>query len=223
MKKICIPFIAKNKDDVLSFYDEVKKVNPDLIEIWFDNLNPEDFEEIISKKPCPILGVCKWQEERWNFLWSEEERVERLINLCKYWADFVDIWFTTDIKLIEKLFSNKWNTKIILSYHNWAKTPKLTIMLWVINKMIELKPDFIKYITTAKSEFDNVQIYRLCENLEKKKIDFIVMTMWEKWKQSRIICPILGSSWTYCPIDIKKSTAPGQIGFEEMREVFGLI
>ena len=223
MKKICIPFIPKNKNEILSFYGEVSKFSPDLIEIWFDNINLDDIEEIVSKKPFPLIWVCKWKEEKWTFNWTEEERIEKLLRLCEKWADYVDIWFHTDKKLINNLLENKKDTKLIISYHNWSKTPKMTVMLSVINKITTYNPDYIKYVTTAEDKYDNVQVYRLCENLMKKKLNYIVMAMWWSWKQSRAICPILGSSWTYCPLSTENITAPWQIGFEDMRKLWELI
>lgn len=226
MKKICIPFIANSKNEIFDFYEKVKTLKPNLIEIWLDNIEMKDIKEIIESRPFPLIVVCKWIEEKWKFKWSEEERVWKLIEAINNWVDYVDIWYHTDKKLIEKIIKLKiqtGKTKIIISHHNWLQTPKFSTMQWVVEKMKTLNPDIIKFITTANDEFDNISIYRLCENLEKKWIEFISFAMWEKWKQSRIICALLWSKWSYCPFDISKSTAPWQIEINEIKKIWKII
>jgi len=55
MKKICIPCVPKDKNELFEFFKQVKKFDPDLVEIWFDNISIDDIEEIISQKPCALI------------------------------------------------------------------------------------------------------------------------------------------------------------------------
>ena len=223
MKKICIPCIPKDKNEVFDFFEKVKKFSPDLIEIWFDEIDLDDIEEIVSNKPYPLIWVCKREDEKWTFKWSEKHRIEKIIKICESWSDFIDIWFHTDAECIKEIMQKKWKTKSIISFHNWDKTPKMTTMLWTIGRMLKFEPDYIKYVWSSLSQFDNVKIYRLCENLKKNWVKFVVMAMWEEWKQSRVICPILWSEWAYCPMDLDESSASGQISVEDVRKVWEAI
>ncbi len=223
MKKICIPCVPKDKNELFEFFKQVKKFDPDLVEIWFDNISIDDIEEIISQKPCALIWVCKREDEKWTFEWSENSRKEKLIKICKCWADYIDIGFHTEDEIIKEILENKWDTKSIISFHNWNKTPKMTNMLWTIDRMLKFEPDYIKYVSTSLLEFDNIQIYRLCDNLNKKWVKFVVIAMWESWKQSRVVCPMLWSQWAYCPMELGKSSAPGQISIKNLRSIWTII
>ncbi len=221
-KKICLPVQVKSTKEVLEMFDTYKH-KCDIFEIWLDHIEDLDIKKIIEEAPQPIICVCKGEEEKGKFKDSEKKRVDVLIKAAKMGAEYIDIGIHTDKKLIKNLIREKCESKIIISHHNWNKTPKMTGMLTRINEMLELKPAIIKYVSTAESLEDNTQIIRLANNLKKKNIKFIVMAMGEKGKLSRVFTPFLGSQWMYAPAETSKSSALGQITAEDLKTIWNIL
>lgn len=225
MNKICIPFVPDYLADVFEFYKKVRPLKPDLIEISLNNLEMYEIPAIFADNPCPIIVVCKGEAEKWSFRGSEADRVYKLITATEAWADYTDIGINSDDEHISNLkeITYKKRSKLIISSHNWDKTPKLSTMLTWINRMLKFEPDIIKYITSAEKVTDNIQIYRLCDKLKTRWIKYIAFAMWAFGRQSRIICPTFWSLWSYCPYDIALSTGPWQIDINTIREIWNKI
>lgn len=214
--KLCLPIQEKSQQKILDIFEK-QKGEYDLFEVWLDSIKDLNIGELIKNCPKPILCVCKGLEEKGAFERSEQDRVNMLIQSAQAGADFIDVGIHTDKKLIKKLFQNKEKSKVILSYHNWEKTPKLTTMLSIISEMLKFQPDFVKYVGYAQKVEDNIHIFRLAENLKKKGIKFIVMCMGRHGKISRVVSPIFGTEWMYAPADLRSSSAPGQIVVKDLQ------
>lgn len=217
--KICLPIREKSQAKIIELFERYKN-DCDLFEVWLDAVQDLDTQALVSSCPKPLLCVCKAKEEKGEFLGGEEARIQLLIDAAKAGADFIDVGIHTEKKLIEKCLTEKGNAKLILSFHNWDTTPKMTTMLTRVDEMLSFKPDMIKYVATAESMEDNVQIFRLAENLQKKGIKFLVMCMGKFGKISRVVTPLLGSEWMYAPIDEMQASAPGQIDAKRLKNIW---
>lgn len=220
--KICLPIRESSQEKILKIFEENKN-DYDLFEIWLDAVRDLDIKELITASPKPVLCVCKAKEEKGSFTGSEEDRIQLLIQSAQAGAAFIDIGIHTDIKLIQMAKERKGQSKLILSCHNWDKTPKLTSILSRIDEMIVFKPDYVKYVATASSLEDNIHIFRLAENLKKKGQKFIVMCMGKHGKMSRVITPLFGSEWMYAPKEVEQASAPGQIAVADLKKVWEIL
>jgi len=217
--KICLPIQERSQKKIIETFEKYQN-SFDLFEVWLDKVIDLNLKELIAKKTKPLICVCKGEEEKGSFRDSEEDRLQILISAAQTGSDFIDIGIHTKPSLIKKFIKNKGDSSLILSSHNWNKTPKLTTILSTVNKMIPFKPDLIKYVSWAENYEDNIQIMRLAENLKKKNFKFITMTMGDAGKFSRIFTPLLGSSWMYAPLKTTSASAAGQISVDDLKIIW---
>ena len=136
--KICLPVQESSQQKILEIFKKHAD-DYDIFELWLDGIKDLDILDLIKNCPKPLLCVCKGDEERGSFEGSEESRINLLIQAAQAGADFIDVGIHTDKKLIKKLFKSKGKSQVVLSCHNWDKTPKLTSMLSKISEMIDFQ------------------------------------------------------------------------------------
>ena len=136
-------------------------------------------------------------------------------------VDYVDIDISTSSKLIKKLKNhikkNHKKTKLIISYHNFKKTPHSKIIIEKVTKARNLGADIIKIATYAQNPEDNLTILNILQKAKRKKIKMAVMCMGKKGRVSRIIGPELGSWFTFVAANPTQKTAPGQLTASEYK------
>ena len=220
--KICLPIRESSQEKILEIFKENQN-DFDVFEVWLDAVENLDVKAFVAASQKPLLCVCKAKEEKGSFQGSEEDRIQLLVQAAQAGAAFIDIGIHTDAKLIQTAQERKGNAKLILSCHNWDKTPKLTSILSKVDEMAIFKPDYIKYVATASKPEDNIHIFRLADNLKKKGQKFIVMCMGKHGKMSRVITPLLGSEWMYAPKEVEKASAPGQISATELKQIWAIL
>lgn len=104
---------------------------------------------------------------------------------------------------------------VILSYHNYAKTPIHQDLMRVIDKMRTCGADIVKIACIANSTEDCSRILGLYENQTK----LVAFCMGEIGKITRLSAPMLGAPFTYASIK-GKEVAPGQICYSEVESFF---
>ena len=109
-------------------------------------------------------------------------------------------------------------TKIILSYHDFKKTPSFAELKKLLKKMASFKPDIVKIACFAKTEKDNETMILLIEEAKKMEMDIIAFCMGEKGKYSRIHSCDFGAFLTFASLGKGIETAKGQITVEKMRD-----
>ena len=110
---------------------------------------------------------------------------------------------------LESTHSKKISAPLILSYHNFEETPDLEA-LW--ENMTKTPATYYKIACMAHSSLDS---WRMLEFV-KTHPNCIGISLGEKGAFTRILGPIFGSPIAYAPV--AKSTAPGQIPFEELKK-----
>jgi len=215
--KIAIPLLLHKMKEVQREWERAVKVG-DLVEIWCDRIQDLDLKKLLEKKSCPVIINCKGPKEKGIFKGSEKERVQILIEAAQGGADFVDIGWHTNKKLLIELLKNKGKAKIIISHHNFEKTPSLATLEKLAQKISVAGADMIKIITTAQKNEDNLILFELNQRLAKKKKEFLVFAMGPRGKISRLICPLLGTAWMFAPLDTRSASAPGQVPVEHLRQ-----
>lgn len=202
--KICAPVIGKTLKEFLKNLDQVQEVS-DMVELRADkikNLSEKDLQLIRRKTKKEAIFTCR-----------EKEIILKVLDLG---FDYVDI----GLSLISNLdLPKKRKTKIILSFHDFKKTPSLILLKKIKKEMKQFQPDVMKFATMIDSDVDIKNLLRLLlskDNNEK----MIVIGMGEKGKITRILGPLLGSFLTYASTSFGKS-APGQLEVAELKKIYG--
>jgi len=230
MPPICIPVMGETISVFLSHLRDVMALS-DFIELRFDSLRDVTSEKqvkilktILSKitRDTRFIFTCRPRSEGGAYRLGEAERkvlIESFIEM--YHAQ----GFTNGYIDIESSSLAKWSFELsdmplIVSYHNYSKTPSTHEMIKLVVEMKKYHPRIVKIATMVNSEEDCHNLYRL--QLSNLKVPMLVIGMGEKGKVTRVVSPLLGSPWVYASSQYGAS-APGQYQFDEIRRIFSLI
>lgn len=216
--KICIPVVESSVKDAL---EAIKGSRPfcDLIEVRVDYLRSGDIKTLFTEKGVPLIITNRKREEGGRWEGSEKERVEVLRKAICQGVDFVDIEIRSEKRFIFDLIRKRGKTKLILSFHEFRRTPTFEELQKLFEGMDRYEADIIKIVTFARSFEDNLRILSLIPYARKRRRKIVAFCMGERGRISRIFSPLLGGAWTYASIKQTKQSAPGQITVKEMREV----
>src|SRR3989344_4696994 len=210
---------AKNAENVIKYVQKAK--NADLIEVRVDyirNLNEEDIKKIIKSCEKPSIITNRKKDEGGFFKGNEDERIGILESAINLGVDYIDIEYSSNKNTIKNLIKKKNKTKIIVSHHNFKKTPDNIVNIY--NNIKQLNPDLIKIVTNANSVTDNFKIFNLIKTANKEKRKIIAFCMGSYGEFSRVLSIILGSKITYASIEKGKESATGQLTINEMANFY---
>ncbi|MFZ0962751.1 MAG: shikimate dehydrogenase [Terriglobia bacterium] len=107
--------------------------------------------------------------------------------------------------------------KVIVSYHDFQKTPSLTK---TYGRLVRLPVQVVKIATHARGLRDNLQIRRLLKAHRRRNPRLAALAMGASGIPSRLLSLLWGSAFTYAaPLDHSPAAA-GQIPAEVMRSVY---
>ncbi len=215
--KICTPVTGETLEDFLSNLESIQHVSQ-FIELRVDyiaNVSTSDIQTIKEATKVEAIFTCRKKEEGGFFQGGEEERIHILQKAAALAFDYIDVELSTikEYKIIKKP-----QTKLIISYHNFEKTPSYWDMQSIIYEMNTFAPDILKIATMMKEEYESTKLYRLLTNKPHTE-ERIVIGMGEKGKMTRILGPLLGSYLTYAATEFGES-APGQLSLEELQKIY---
>jgi len=200
---------------------KIALLKSDFVEIRFDFLKKEEVPEtleMIKKDLNRIVCTLRPKTEGGKFSGNEKERVAILKLIAEYNPFLLDVEFNTLKKnsdLTKYLKSTK--TKLLVSWHDFKKTPKSTDLRKKINQMSKFSSN-VKIVSTAKSTDDSTRMLELYS--KKGKNNLISFAMGDLGRISRILCLYLGSPYTY--VSLGKAVAPGQFSVDEVKKITNL-
>ena len=193
----------------------------DLVEIRFDFLDTQDIPEVLEflkKDLKKIVCTLRPKSEGGKFNGNEKERIAIIKLIAEYNPFLLDVEFNTmkqDKNLVKYLKKSKAN--LLISNHDFKKTPSFTELKKKFNKMIKFSPN-VKIVTTAKSTNDSTRVLQLYN--KKGKTNLIAFAMGNQGRISRILSLYLGSPFTY--VSLGNPIAPGQFSVDEINKIINL-
>ncbi len=216
---ICIPIIDKNVDDALKSAENALKV-ADIVEFRVDMLESVGKKDIEKMAKYPSIITIRANWEGGEYKGDNDKRMELYKTAIENNAKFIDIELKEEKnkKLVE--FRNKINskTKIIVSYHDFEKTPDYTELLEIVKKELEIG-DIAKFATMSKSKKDVLNILKIVNEFEGK---IIGIGMGEEGKLTRILGVEFGSILTFSSME-GRSSAPGQVDIVKLKKIWELL
>jgi 3-dehydroquinate dehydratase type I len=219
---ICTPIKEKTQKTALKQLKKLKN-KVDLAEIWLDQVKDLDLKSLLKQAPLPFVCVCKKPAEKGAFKGTNANLAEMLQDSCKFGAKYVDIPLNMPKNLNKKIVQNAKKTKIIISHHDFKKTPTLKWMLKTAHEMKKRGADIVKIAVMARSLEDTFTVISLAQILQSEKIPHILIAMGKKGILTRIITPFLGGTIMFAPLKTPKATASGQLTVSELRKAWKLI
>jgi 3-dehydroquinate dehydratase-1 len=212
--KLCIPIKKTKTKDLVLWLRKASK-EADVVEVWFDEVVdlPEFIErklELNSMKPL-LYKVSKFDIKKIEYILSKIKNIE-----------YLDCDISTDKNILKKIKEKFPQIKLIISHHDFKKTPTQTELLDLVDEMQSRRADIVKIATKANKVEDSLNMLSLLSQLNKKGQKAICICMGEQGRLTRTTGHLLGNYLMYAPLDKKEGTAPGQIPIKELKKIIKL-
>lgn len=208
---------------VATLVREAKKAlhRSDYAELRLDFLRSSSIPDCLNAMK-PHLGRCictlRPRSEGGRFSGTESERISVLKLIAEYNPYLLDVEYNTLRKNTDLCrYLRRSNTPILVSWHDFSKTPKEHELRSMAKKMATFSKN-IKIVTTARTIEDTLRVLSLYKRPRKENM--VAFAMGDYGRMSRILCTRLGSPFTY--VSLGKPVAPGQFSLDEMKAIFQL-
>ncbi|CZQ89861.1 type I 3-dehydroquinate dehydratase [Trichococcus ilyis] len=232
--KICVPLVGKTKQEIIADVKMLGNVAYDLAELRIDCFDgveqPEQVEillaEINSIHKKPLLFTFRTKKEGGE----RELSMERYFELVRLAirsgrVDLVDLELFSSEEEVIKLISEarEKNVKVILSSHDFFRTPPKEEIVARLVKMQELGADITKIAVMPQSEEDVLTLLAATLEMKKVKADrpCITMSMGKYGVISRLAGELFGSCLTFAAA--KEVSAPGQVSVRDVRSILDIL
>lgn len=177
------------------------------------SLDPLELKQLWDSCEEWILTLRKEFTERPN--WKE---------IFKFCLDLKPVYVDVDSALPEELVSEVkgWvkatTSELMLSYHNFEKTPELEVLMEVIHHLKELGADVIKIACMANEEEDNLIVMDLYREHDR----LVAFCMGEEGRESRVTSLFFGEKMTYAAPSEDAVIAAGQLTYGQLSDFLNL-
>lgn len=233
--KICVPIVEKTEDDILEMTKEIVNLDVDIVEWRVDFFEKsDDLEEIRNVLikireillDIPIIFTFRTSNEGGNKFIDAKDYISMNKFIAKSnLVDLIDIeLFTENIDIREVVdFIHKSDTKVILSNHDFYKTPPKEEIIKRLISMQNLDADILKIAVMPNCKLDVLELLQATTIMNEKYAEkpLITMSMSADGIASRICGEIFGSCLTFAAM--KNISAPGQIDVKEMKKIVNII
>ncbi len=224
MRKKQLPYIAVplSDENFLSNLENAFFKGADIIELRVDMFEDRSIEkiksmlrEIKARDLMSILTIrAKWEGGATEI--DDTER-EKIIRECIDLVDYVDIELSSHdlIEKMRELIKEK-GKNLIISYHDFEKTPADEVIKSIIDKSFKYGADIAKYAFYTTTHEDVGRLLTITYDYYKRGKKLIAIGMGELGKITRVAGYFFGSIITYTFIG--SSVAPGQISIDKLEE-----
>ncbi|MBQ7707955.1 MAG: type I 3-dehydroquinate dehydratase [Lachnospiraceae bacterium] len=232
---VCVPVTEENGTEVNNQINKIIEKNKikkiDIVEFradYYKDLSDadkltevlEDIHEKLKAAGIKLLFTIRSKAEGGEALSSDTPHVN-VINMFvagNKLADYIDVEYFSDKKSADMVIkiAKKNDVKVIMSSHDFEKTPSYDEMIKRYDGMHERNADIIKLAVMPGDEADvDSLLNAVSETYEKyPDTDIIGISMGELGRRSRTEGYIFGSCLTFAIID--KASAPGQVSVDEL-------
>ncbi|MFC2476936.1 MAG: type I 3-dehydroquinate dehydratase [Catonella sp.] len=230
--KICVLVMGKNKAEVLEAAKKAVESKADLIEWRADSLTEGEFDEdfhneILAKMreiigEMPIIYTFRTLIEGGKEIENEKYKDLILSVANAGITDIIDVEiFSFKLKardIIDEIHSFT-NVKVIGSYHDFEGTPDTAELVYRLSVIDNCNADILKIATMPHKKKDVMRIMTatILTYTRPNPKPIISIAMGNMGRVTRLLGGFTGSAITFASIG--RSSAPGQMDIEEVREI----
>ncbi len=207
---ICISINEVNAEGAIAALKDIE-----FAEVRLDKMNvgEEEVKKIFSLPAKRIIATCRPNGR------SESERKILLIAAINAGAAYVDVEADAEDRYKKEIVdaAKAKKCKVIISYHNYEKTPPGRELGKMVKQCFASGADIAKIACKVNSDADSARLLGLLDTDKK----LIVIGMGKKGKITRIVAPLLGSEFTFASLANGKGTAEGQMEKGKMERMMG--
>ncbi len=210
--RIAIPITASSMDEALRDMDRASEV-ADIIELRIDYMSNPNLERLLGHSETPKIVTNRTKHEGGGrFEGLEERRIAYLQEAINLGVEYVDI----ELCYYHPLETG--STKLIISHHNFERTPENLEEIY--QKIVSKGTDIVKIATKAQNYKDSLRMLNLISNSDK---DIIGICMGQEGIITRVLGPVYGGYLTFASLGEGKSSAKGQLTVNELRSTWKLL
>ena len=229
--KICVPVVETTTEKIIQQIQQLQDC--DLIELridFYENIHDlkqvhELLLQVRQQTNLPLLLTYRSLKEGGYIQLTDQEYLSLVQTACQSGCvDIVDIELESGNMLVYQLveIAHQNHVKVLMSYHDFEKTPTVMEMKERLEKMEIMGADICKIAVMPFSYKDVIQLLNTTmEMSEKLTKPLVTMSMGKIGKITRIVGELVGSSITFASVG--QSSAPGQLTLEEMQTLLEVI
>jgi 3-dehydroquinate dehydratase/shikimate dehydrogenase len=208
---ICVSIGRGRHRYLIAEHKHLAEQGAKLVELRLDYIQSAvNLNRLLPERPCPVVVTCRRERDGGKWARSEEQRQLLLRQAIVAGVEYVDL----EEDIAGKI-PRYGKTKRIVSYHDFQETPEDLEGLHA--RLASLDADVVKIATMVNHPHDNLRLLRLCRNA---KVPTVAIGMGEIGTPSRVLCKRFGAPFTYASFHAERALAPGQLTFQQMRDVF---
>lgn len=233
--KICVPIVGKTNNEILVEAKSIKKLDIDLVEWRVDYYeNVKDIKKVkkilveLRKELCeiPILFTFRSLKEGGEKAVSVEYYEELNKEIAETgMIDLIDVELFIGEDIVNSIveFAHKRFVKVVMSNHDFIKTPEKEEIIRRLCMMQNLNADLPKIAVMPNTTADVLTLLSATDEMVNKyaKTPIITMSMAGIGVISRIACEIFGSALTFGAI--KQASAPGQLEVNDLNSILKIL
>ncbi|WP_294377561.1 type I 3-dehydroquinate dehydratase [uncultured Clostridium sp.] len=233
--KITVPVVGTTNAELIEEVKGLKGIKFDIVEWRVDFYeNVEDIEkvkEILNEirevlPEAPILFTFRTKKEGGEREVPVEYYVKLNCEIAKTKkVDLVDVELFTGDDFVKEVVdtAHENGVKVVMSNHDFFKTPAREEIVSRLTKMMELNADLPKIAVMPQNKGDVLTLLCATNEMKEKHADqpIITMSMAGMGVISRLCGEVFGSCLTFGAA--KKASAPGQIGVEDLDTVLQIL
>ncbi len=233
--KICVPIVSVTQEEILENAGELLELPVDIAEWradWYEDVG--DLSKVLDTAKrlrerlgdIPLLFTFRTAKEGGEKSLETEDYVA--LNKVAAESGFVDMLdvelFTGDREVMSLIeFAHRHQVRVIVSSHDFRKTPSRETILGRLRKMQELGADIPKIAVMPQIKNDVLALLAATVEMSEQyaRVPIITMSMAGTGVVSRLAGETFGSAVTYGSAG--KQSAPGQVAVEELSRILNLI
>lgn len=182
-----------------------------LVELRVDYIQGEvQVKRLLKDRPCAAIVTCRRSADGGRWGRSEEARLLVLRTAIVEGAEYVDL----EDDIAQKV-PRYGKTKRIVSHHDFHRTP--ADLDAVHAKLAAMDADVVKIATMANHPNDSL---RMLDMVKASTVPTIGICMGDIGVPTRVLAIQAGSPFTFATFHDDRVMAPGQIGWQQMRDLY---
>lgn len=229
--KICVPVVETTTEKIIQQIQQLQDC--DLIELridFYENIHDlkqvhELLLQVRQQTNLPLLLTYRSLKEGGHIQLTDQEYLSLVQTACQSGCvDIVDIELESGNMLVYQLveIAHQNHVKVLMSYHDFEKTPAVLEMKERLEKMEIMGADICKIAVMPFSYKDVIQLLNTTMEMSQRLTrPLVTMSMGKIGKITRIVGELVGSSITFASVG--QSSAPGQLTLEDMQTLLEVI
>ncbi|EUJ26265.1 3-dehydroquinate dehydratase [Listeria grayi] len=230
LPKICVPIMGDTVEELLAEATLAAEQQVDVVE-WRADFFTDLLNEGAVKKAAallrerlqiPVIFTVRTKREGGTLEISDADYAA-VIRSASTWGtiDMVDVELTQpDLETLLAAVKHT-ATRIILSSHDFEKTPSADELTARLLRMVQLGADLPKIAVMPKNSTDVLVLLHVAEHFKQQYgRPFIAISMGHKGMISRVSGELFGSVLTFGTLE--KASAPGQVEVGQLRSLLEL-